>query len=579
MKLSTILYFAGFSSALPSLESPKKFELNLSWETRAPDGVERMQALVNGQFPGPPLLLDEGDKVEVTVNNYMPYNTTIHYHGIDQQGTSWSDGVPGVSQRFIPPGGQFISKFTVSQHGTYWQVSLYHSHTAGQLIDGLYGPIYIRPRTAAKDMANAMANDIPTRAQIYQAIKDPKLVMLSDWFHNTSEELQQIAVDADIDTLCADSLLVNGKGRVRCVSPGYATSLVPPDFSALLQGQNYTVKGCLALDNTYAQTTYAKHNFSLVPPTMYDICNATDAEEATVSINNHSMWVYEVDGQYIQPVQVDALTVAIGGRYSALVKLNNTAGDYPILVANSGLNQKVAGRATLSYANGDQTIYSTPSIDYGGNPVTSDVVILDENTIKPLVPNRPNQEADETYILDIGRYEKAWRWSLNGNDAYELAMEADRPMLWDPTSQENSSLVISTKNNTWVDIIFKIVGDSTTLQPGHPLHKHSNPVYVIGFGLGEFTYGSVAEAIKEIPEMFNLVNPPVRDTFTSPAAFQGPAWLAIRYHVQNPGAFFMHCHIQPHLSGGMALALLDGVDTWPTVPAQYGPEGHWGNAP
>jgi FtsP/CotA-like multicopper oxidase with cupredoxin domain len=83
MKLSTLLCFAGLSFALPSLESAKRFELNLTWDTRAPDGVERKQALINGQFPGPPLLMDEGDKVEVTVNNYLPYNTTIHYHGLE----------------------------------------------------------------------------------------------------------------------------------------------------------------------------------------------------------------------------------------------------------------------------------------------------------------------------------------------------------------------------------------------------------------------------------------------------------------------------------------------------------------
>ncbi|KAJ6175639.1 hypothetical protein N7485_002553 [Penicillium canescens] len=438
MKLSTLLCFAGLSSALLSLESPRRFVLNLTWDTRAPDGVERKQALINGQFPGSPLLMDEGDKVEVTVNNYLPYNTTIHYHGLE----------------------------------------------------------------------------------------------------------------------CTDSLLVNGRGRVHCVDPGYASSLVPPAFSSLLQGKNYTVKGCLALSNTYAQTTYAQHNYSAVPSTMYNECNATDAEEAVIQ----------------------ALTLGNGGRYSALVKLNNTAGDYPIIVANSGLNQKIAGRATLSYAHGDPTIDSTPSINYGGNRLTSDVVVLDENTIKPLIPNKPSQHADETYLLNIGRYGKAWRWSLNGNHAYGLALEAERPMLWDPQSQENSSLVIATKNNTWVDIIFKVFGDSTTLQPGHPLHKHSNRVYVLGSGTGEFNYTSVAEAVNEIPESFNLVDPPVRDTFTSPAAFQGQAWLAIRYHVQNPGAFFMHCHIDPHLTGGMALAMLDGVDTWPTVPAQYGPEGHWGKA-
>ncbi|OGE51743.1 hypothetical protein PENARI_c012G11556 [Penicillium arizonense] len=592
MKLSMLLCFAGLSSALLSLESPKRFVLNLTWDTRAPDGVERKQALINGQFPGPPLLMDEGDKVEVTVNNYLPYNTTIHYHGLEQQGTSWSDGVPGVSQRLIPPGGKFVSKFTVTQYGTYW----YHSHSAGQIMDGLYGPIYIRPRTAAKDMANAMANDTLTRAQIYQAIKDPKLVMLSDWFHNTSEELREIALDADIDTLCTDSLLVNGRGRVRCVDPGYASSLVPPALSSLLQGKNYTAKG-----NTYAQTTYAQHNYSAVPSTMYNECNATDAEEAviqveswkgwaslnfigsagisvpTVSINNHSLWVYEVDGQYIQPIRVDALALGNGGRYSALVKLNNTAGDYPIIVANSGLNQKIAGRATLSYAHGDPTIDSTPSINYGGNRLTSDVVVLDENTIKPLIPNKPSQHADETYLLNIGRYEKAWRWSLNGDHAYDLALEAERPMLWDPQSQENSSLVIATKNNTWVDIIFKVFGNSTTLQPGHPLHKHSNPVYVLGSGTGEFNYTSVAEAVNEIPESFNLVDPPIPSPVQQPSKDR-PGWRSAIMALRNPGAFFMHCHIDPHLTGGMALAMLDGVDTWPTVPAQYGPQGHWGKA-
>ena len=52
-------------------------------------------------------------------------------------------------------------------------------------------------------------------------------------------------------------------------------------------------------------------------------------------------------------------------------------------------------------------------------------------------------------------------------------------MLWDPQSQANSSLVMATKNGTWVDIIFAVSGSPSTLQPGHPIHKHSNMVYVI----------------------------------------------------------------------------------------------------
>ncbi|KZF20160.1 hypothetical protein L228DRAFT_270254 [Xylona heveae TC161] len=39
----------------------------------------------------------------------------------------------------------------------------------------------------------------------------------------------------------------------------------------------------------------------------------------------------------------------------------------------------------------------------------------------------------------------------------------------------------------------------------------------------------------------------------------------------NPGAFILHCHIQPHLAGGMAMAMLDGVGKRPAIPAAYGP--------
>lgn len=60
----------------------KQFTLNLTWENFSPDGVMRKMILTNGQFPGPTLFIDQGDQVEVTVNNFMPFNTTVHFHGI-----------------------------------------------------------------------------------------------------------------------------------------------------------------------------------------------------------------------------------------------------------------------------------------------------------------------------------------------------------------------------------------------------------------------------------------------------------------------------------------------------------------
>lgn len=96
--------------------------------------------------------------------------------------------------------------------------------------------------------------------------------------------------------------------------------------------------------------------------------------------------------------------------------------------------------------------------------------------------------------------------------------------------------------------------------------------YVIGSGQG-WKWSTVAEAFAATPQSFNFENPPLRDGFTTAPVSSSPTWLAIRYQVVNPGAFLLHCHIQTHLTGGMAVALMDGVDVWPKVPAEYGIDG------
>lgn len=63
-------------------ETLQRFELLLTWQSHAPDGFERDMILVNGQFPGPLIEIDQGNEVEILVHNKMPYNTTIHYHGM-----------------------------------------------------------------------------------------------------------------------------------------------------------------------------------------------------------------------------------------------------------------------------------------------------------------------------------------------------------------------------------------------------------------------------------------------------------------------------------------------------------------
>jgi FtsP/CotA-like multicopper oxidase with cupredoxin domain len=117
---------------------------------------------------------------------------------------------------------------------------------------------------------------------------------------------------------------------------------------------------------------------------------------------------------------------------------------------------------------------------------------------------------------------------------------------------------------SWVDYVMQ-VGPG---QPPHPVHIHGRHFYVIGEGEGHFNWSTTAEAVLAVPEAFNLVNPPLRDTYPTPAA-TGESWLVLRRPSDNPGVWLIHCHIQSHLQGGMSMVIQDGTDDLPQAPTDY----------
>jgi FtsP/CotA-like multicopper oxidase with cupredoxin domain len=70
------------ASPLPPVVGPRQFDLTLTWTTYNADGKDRRMILVNGEFPGPLLEINEGEQVDIWVHNQLPYNTTVHFHGI-----------------------------------------------------------------------------------------------------------------------------------------------------------------------------------------------------------------------------------------------------------------------------------------------------------------------------------------------------------------------------------------------------------------------------------------------------------------------------------------------------------------
>ncbi|MGH9159051.1 MAG: multicopper oxidase family protein [Vicinamibacteraceae bacterium] len=94
----------------------------------------------NGSVPGPTIEVNEGDRVRLIVENRLPELFSMHWHGLEIPVNM--DGVPGISQKPIEPGGTFVYEFTLRQNGTFF----YHSHMAMQEMMGMIGLFIIHPR-------------------------------------------------------------------------------------------------------------------------------------------------------------------------------------------------------------------------------------------------------------------------------------------------------------------------------------------------------------------------------------------------------------------------------------------------
>src|SRR5262245_16872694 len=93
----------------------------------------------NGQTPGPEIRLPQGGHVRIVVENRLPEDTTIHWHGLRVPNAM--DGAPYVTQPPIQSKESFTYEFTVPDAGTYWYHP--HAHSAEEIGRGLMGAFIV----------------------------------------------------------------------------------------------------------------------------------------------------------------------------------------------------------------------------------------------------------------------------------------------------------------------------------------------------------------------------------------------------------------------------------------------------
>ncbi|KAJ0520937.1 putative laccase [Helianthus annuus] len=516
---------------------------------------------VNGSLPGPTLRVKEGDTVIVHVFNKSPYNLTIHWHGVFQRQSQWADGPEFITQCPIRPGGNYTYKFhMIEQVGTLW----WHAHSKW-LRATVYGALVIRPRDGQK----------------YPFVKPYRedTIMLGEWWNANPIDVEDAAQAVGAAPANADAYTINGwpGDLFNSCRPSkiYKLDVVP--------GKTYLLR----------------------------IINAALNNQFFFKIANHNLTVVGEDAAYTNPFPTDVIVIGPGQTTDVLLTANQSPGLYYMAAhpyasaAGVPFNANIT-TAILAYPNATQTTPILPVLPaFNDTPTafafSSNITALVTSPFWSPVP----QKVDENMFVTIGLglsvcgtnqtcqgiFGQRMSASMNNHSfapptsmsilealfrnvsgVYTTDFPDQPPLVFDYVNVNNSfnqtllmtpklTSVKKLKFNATVQLVFQntaLVGIEN-----HPMHLHGFNFYVLAQGFGN--YDPVNDSKK-----FNLVNPQERNTLGVPVG----GWAVIRFRANNPGVWFIHCHLDVHFPWGLATAFVvenggTPESTLPPPPADF----------
>jgi len=233
----------------------------------------------NGRVPGPEIRVKEGEIIRVVLKNFLPEETSIHWHGIPVPNPM--DGVPGVTQKGIMPGESFVYEFEAKPAGTY----IYHSHAGYQLDQGLYGPLIIEP--SKEEM-------------LYDR---EYTLMLEDWVMKDEGGVAGIRRRSHM------GMMGGRMGMMRSFDRPNAPLLEP-------YYDGYAVNGRLS---AHMEPLLVKKGDRI----KLRLLNPSSSTIYDLQLAGHVLRVTHTDGQPVQPIETDVLRISMGERYDVLFRADN----------------------------------------------------------------------------------------------------------------------------------------------------------------------------------------------------------------------------------------------------------------
>ncbi|OWM67677.1 hypothetical protein CDL15_Pgr019178 [Punica granatum] len=475
---------------------------------------------VNGTFPGPVIRVQRGDTAYVNVHNQGEYGVTIHWHGVKQPRNPWYDGPENITQCPIPAGTNFTYEVIFSdEEGTLW----WHAHSDWTRAT-VHGAIVISPPTGTD-------YPFPIKPDAEEVII---LGAYRSWFKGDVMGIIENALATGAAPNLSDALTINGQ-------PGdlYECSR-DSTFRLLVEsGKTYLLR----------------------------IINAVMNEEMFFGIAGHNITVVGMDGAYLKPVSVEHIMITPGQTMDVLLTADQTPSHY--YMAGSPFADSFAPfdrsttTAIVQYTTGNYTpppMPASPSLPaYNDRDAAENYMGLlrsladDEHPI-----NVPKNVTTSLYIT-VSVNQIDCNGTCGGPDGnsnlpgiFERDFPAEPPFYFNFTGDVGENTLypsVGTKArlidfNETVEIVFQ--GTNVANADNHPLHVHGYSFYLVGFGRGNFN--NETDPINN----YNLEDPPLVNTFGIPKS----GWVALRFVADNPGVWFIHCHLERHSSWGMDTVLI-----------------------
>ncbi|EKM52892.1 uncharacterized protein PHACADRAFT_261563 [Phanerochaete carnosa HHB-10118-sp] len=499
-------------SIIGQAPTTRTYDFVVSEMEGAPDGVTKPMLVVNGVFPGPTIEANQGDRLIIKVTNQMSNKTSIHWHGIPQNGTNYYDGTAAITECGIPTGQSLTYDFSLDDFsGTTW----WHAHDT-EYTDGIEGALIVHPRS------------YPPKFPTWD---EDLVVELTDVYHTFS------------GVIAAELYAGNGS-----LSPLF---LEIPDSGAINGIGQYN-----------GSANY--FDFDLKPNKTYRLRLIHEGSAAAFrfSVDYHSLTIIEADSTLIEPQVVSGVSLAVGQRYSVLITTNQTAepqGNYwmrsELTTVGSLPDVNTDVRGIIRYGNSK----SLPTASTDPGVPGSGLSDLNTATLAPAIVQKP-LDSTKSYAVYFSVAEStdggtitfmngtSWQPLSNSSTLLHIVDAAQKGQSFAP---EGSSVELGNQFMITEDSIETVDLLLVNQDPGpHPFHLHGHTPFVMGFDTGTFNGTGL-----------NTVNPIYRDSYIVPPA----GWLLLRFVTDNPGIWTLHCHIAWH----MAVGLLMQINSLPSVSAKF----------